>query len=148
MISRIEAFLAPSDRLAALIDPLFRVSTSLIFIIGGLGHFGRHDDMLARIEESPWRDAVYVVGNPSWLLWLSGAVFIAFGLLLALGYATRVSALMLIATLIPITVSVHWAPGHVGPFLKNVAILGALLCFYAHGPGRSALFLGRRPAPR
>ena len=147
MIRRIEAFLAPSDRLAALIDPLFRVSTSLIFIVGGLGHFGRHDDMLARIEESPWRDAVYVVGNPSWLLWLSGAVFIVFGLSLAVGYAMRLSALLLIATLIPITVSVHWAPGHVGPFLKNVAILGALLYFYAHGAGRYALNSGDRPAP-
>jgi len=139
MISRIEAFFAPSDRFAALIDPLFRVSTSLIFIIGGLGHFGRHDDMLARIEESPWRDAVHVIGSPSWLLWLSGAVFIVFGLSLAIGYATRVSALLLFATLIPITISVHWAPGHVGPFFKNVAILGALLYFFAHGPGRYAL---------
>lgn len=147
MISRVEAILTPSDRWANLVHLLFRVSTSLIFIVGGLGHFGRHEDMLARIDESPWRDAVYAIGDPSWLLWLSGAVFIVFGLLLALGYATRVSALLLIATLIPITVSVHWAPGHVGPFLKNVAILGALLYFYAHGAGRYALNSGDRPAP-
>jgi putative oxidoreductase len=32
---------------------VFRIATSLIFIIGGLGHFGQSQVMMARIEQSP-----------------------------------------------------------------------------------------------
>lgn len=112
-------------------DRLFRVSLSLIFIVGGLGHFGSSDYMLERIHESPWRSTVEAIGDPLILLWLSGAVFVIFGLLLALGVLQRLSALLLFVTLVPVTLSIHVAPGHVGPFLKNVAILGALLLVYA-----------------
>lgn len=121
------------------IDPLFRLLTSLIFIVGGLGHFGRADDMLARMAESPWRDVIHAVGDPLWLLWLSGGVFVVAGVTLALGWLTRLSALALFVTLIPITITIHFAPGHVGPLLKNVAILGALLLLMARGPGSHAL---------
>jgi putative oxidoreductase len=95
--------------------------------------------MLARINESPWRDAVVTVGNPSLLLWMSGAVFVVYGAMLVLGYATRTAAILLFVTLVPITISVHVAPGHVGPFFKNIAILGTLLHFYARGPGCFAI---------
>ena len=138
-LTRIDAWLAPSERLRKWFDPLFRVATSLIFIIGGIGHFGAHDYMLERMADSPWRDLVSMVGDPSWLLWLSGAVFVIFGITLALGFLTRISALLIFVTLVPVTIAVHVAPGHLGPFLKNVAIMGALLYFYAHGPGRFAM---------
>ena len=138
-LTQIDAWLAPDEQLRAWFDPLFRVATSLIFIIGGIGHFAAHDDMLQRMEESPWRDVVGMIGDPSWLLWLSGAVFVIFGITLALGYMTRVSALLILATLIPVTIAVHVAPGHTGPLFKNIAIMGALLYFYANGPGRFAV---------
>jgi hypothetical protein len=70
--------------LAELIEPLFRVMTSLISIIGGLGHFGQHRVMLARMQESPWYGVVTVVGDPSMLLWLSGLLVVVFRLTLAL----------------------------------------------------------------
>ncbi|MBW8294383.1 DoxX family membrane protein [Sphingopyxis sp.] len=112
-------------------ETIFRIALSLIFIIGGLGHFVQLDEMLQRIDESPWRDQVVAIGDdPGMLLWLSGGVFILFGLLLALGLVRRLSALLLFVTLVPITVSVHNAPGYVGPLRKNVAILGALLFIY------------------
>lgn len=117
--------------LARRAEAIFRVAVSLIFIVGGLGHFVELDQMVQRIEESPWREQVMVIGDPAMLLWLSGGVFILFGLLLALGLLQRLSALLLFVTLVPITLSIHLAPGHVGPLLKNVAILGALLLLYA-----------------
>lgn len=112
-------------------EAIFRVAVSLIFIVGGLGHFVELDQMVQRIEESPWRDQVAMIGDPAMLLWLSGGVFILFGLLLASGLLQRLSALLLFVTLVPITLSIHLAPGHVGPLLKNVAILGALVLLYA-----------------
>lgn len=131
--------LARAAQRLTLADPTFRLLTSLIFIIGGLGHFGRADDMLARMEESPWRDTITAIGDPQWLLWLSGAVFVAAGITLTLGWMTRLSALALFVTLVPITVTIHFAPGHVGPLFKNVAILGALLLLFVRGPGSHAL---------
>jgi len=124
---------------AGVYDVLFRLSLSLIFIIGGLGHFGRADDMLARMAESPWRDAISSVGDPLLLLHLSGAVFVAAGFTLVAGWLTRLSALALFITLVPITITIHVAPGHVGPLLKNVAILGALTLIMVRGPGMYAL---------
>ncbi|MFN7030271.1 MAG: DoxX family membrane protein [Sphingopyxis sp.] len=112
-------------------EAIFRVALSLIFIVGGIGHFVQLDEMRQRIDESPWRDQVMAIGDPAILLWLSGGVFILFGLLLALGLLQRLSALLLFVTLVPITLSVHVAPGHVGSLLKNVASLGALLFIYA-----------------
>lgn len=139
MLRRIDDWLEPGAKWKALADPLLRVATSLIFIIGGLGHFGQHRVMLERIVESPWYDVVANIGNPSWLLWLSGAVFVLFGITLALGWLTRLSALALLVTLVPITLAIHIAPGHVGPLFKNVAIMGALLFFIARGGGAYAI---------
>lgn len=124
---------------AGALDVVFRLSISLIFIIGGLGHFGQADQMLARMEESPWRDTISAVGDPLLLLHLSGVVFVIAGVTLVLGWLTRLSALALFITLVPITVTIHFAPGHVGPLFKNVAILGALAFLMVRGPGLYAL---------
>lgn len=139
MLRKFESLMEPGEQVKALADPIFRFLTSLIFIIGGLGHFGRSNEMLARMEESPWRDTINAFGDPIWLLWLSGGVFVAAGTALALGWMTRLSAIALFATLVPITVTIHFAPGHVGPLFKNVAILGALLLIFARGSGHYAL---------
>ena len=115
------------------VDLIFRVTLSLIFIIGGLGHFFGLNEMLARIAESPWREQVEIIGDPTVLLWLSGAAFVIFGLLLMFGKLRRLSALILFVTLVPVTLAIHIAPGHVGPLFKNVAIFGALMLVYARG---------------
>lgn len=138
-LAQINTWLEPAEFRKAWFDPIFRIATSLIFIIGGIGHFGAHAQMLARMEDSPWRDLVNSIGDPSLLLWVSGAVFIIFGITLAIGYLTRISALLILLTLIPITLAIHIAPGHTGPLFNNIAIMGALLYFYANGPGRFAI---------
>jgi len=107
MFTRIERWLEPGAHLKALIDPLFRILTSLIFIVGGLGHFGQHQMMLERMKQSPWAGTVDRIGDPSLLLWLSGLAFVVAGLTLALGFMTRASALILFVTLVPVTI---WCP--------------------------------------
>ncbi len=141
MFAKIETWLEPGSQTKALIDPLFRLLTSLIFIIGGLGHFGQRKMMLDRMAESPWSPMVNRIGDPSILLMLSGLAFVAAGLTLAVGWMTRASALVLFVTLIPVTIAVHVVPdtSHIGPLFKNIAILGALLFFWARGPGAYAL---------
>lgn len=141
MFARIENWLEPGPAAKLLVDLLFRILTSLIFIVGGLGHFGQHQLMLDRMQESPWRDTVAMIGDPSLLLWLSGFAFVLAGVGLAIGWMTRASALILFFTLIPVTIAVHVVPdkSHVGPLFKNIAILGALLLIWARGPGAYAL---------
>ena len=116
-------------------DLIFRVGLSLIFIIGGAGHLVREQMMLQRIEASPWFDWVNALGSPLFFLQLSGIVFILAGFGLLLGLRTRLSALALFVTLVPITFVIHIAPEHTGPLFKNIAILGALLHFFVRGGG-------------
>lgn len=141
MFAALENWLTPRVRTQELVDPLFRVLTSLIFIIGGLGHFDQHKVMLDRMVESPWAHVVNRIGDPSMLLWLPGFAFVLAGVALALGWMTRASALILFFTLIPVTVAVHVVPdtSHVGPLFKNIAILGALLFIWRRGPEAYAL---------
>ena len=65
-----------------------RLLTSLIFIVGGLGHFGQHQAMLDRMKESPWAGTVNMLGDPSLMLWLSGLALVVAGLTLAMGWMT------------------------------------------------------------
>lgn len=139
MIQMIDKWLTPSSKIQALVDPVFRLLTSLIFIVGGLGHFGQQQQMLDRMSESPWNGLIVSIGDPALLLELSGLVFVSAGLALAIGWMTRMSALLLLVTLVPITVTIHFVPGHVGPLLKNIAIMGALVLIWARGPGVYAL---------
>ena len=133
LLRRIDRGLWLPEALEHSANAIFRCSLSLIFIVGGLGHFFQLEEMLERMGESPWRDEVALFGDPAVLLWLSGGVFVLFGLLLMFGLLQRLAALVLFVTLVPITLSIHLAPGHIGPLLKNVAILGALLLVYARG---------------
>lgn len=144
MLRRLERALGGAARCARIVDPAFRLLTSLIFIIGGLGHFVRAEEMVARIAQSPWRRAVEAIGDPLWLPWISGAVFVVAGVTLTLGWLTRLSALALFVTLVPITITIHIAPGHTGPLFKNIAILGGLAFIFVRGPGACALDKRRR----
>lgn len=135
-ITQLQRFLKTNLGLSELI---FRVSLSLIFIIGGLGHFVEHRQMLERIAESPWATTINTIGNPSVLLWVSGAIFVPAGIALAVGFMTRLSSVALFITLVPITITMHVAPGHAGPLFKNIAILGALIHFVFNGSGGVAI---------
>ena len=121
------------SRFEPLSELVFRVATSLIFVIGGLGHFVQDDVMLARIEGSPWLELVRAIADPMLLLHVSGAVMLVSGLMLMLGLYTRPAALALFVTLVPITFVIHIAPDHTGPLFKNIAILGALGFFFVRG---------------
>ncbi len=120
-------------------DLILRAGTSLIFIVGGLGHFMQAEVMMERFLSSPWADLVQSIGDPLMMLYLSGGVMLVGGLMLMVGAFTRWASLALFVALVPITFVIHIAPDHVGPLLKNVAILSALFFIYVKGPGAYAV---------
>ena len=122
------------------LHPLARVLVALIFIISGAGKlFG-----FAQVSEMMGQ-----VGFPAPSLFLIGAIVfeIVGGLLILFGYKTRFAALLLIAFLIPATLIFHaanigdpaQAQMQITEVLKNLAIMGALVKFWADGAGAFAL---------
>lgn len=147
MLARIQGAEDWLGRKSRFSDPVFRLCLSLIFIVGGLGHFVEQQQMLERMAASPWSGVIYTIGDPALLLQLSGVAFVVGGIALAFGFMTRLSALVLFVTLVPITWTIHIAPGHAGPLFKNIAILGALVHVFFRGPGSFAVdgLIDRKP---
>ena len=50
MLRKLDNTLARMAEKVTVVDPVFRLSISLIFIIGGLGHFFAHQHMLGRMH--------------------------------------------------------------------------------------------------
>ncbi|HWP65140.1 MAG TPA: DoxX family protein [Candidatus Limnocylindria bacterium] len=117
-------------------DGVFRVLFSVIFVTAGAAHLVRPSVFVERLVAAPLGYLASSLGSPTLLVVLSGIALLIGGLGLVLGYFTRAASLLLIAVLIPITVTVDL--GHtnaLGPLFKNVALLGGLVHFAVHGPG-------------
>lgn len=71
-----------------------------------------------------------LLGTPKTAVILSGVVMLIAGIALLIGFKTRIAAIVLIAILVPITVTVQVGQVEtLGPLFKNIALLGGLLFF-------------------
>lgn len=107
---------------------LFRALTSSIFIYAGSNHLFQHEKILNKVAKSR---AFEMLNNPEFFsitVRLSGIAMIIAGIMLLFGLKSRIAALILLAILIPITLTVQLENmADLGPFFKNVAIAGSLL---------------------
>jgi len=109
---------------------LSRILVSGIFLVAGFNHLLHVEKTAQRIEQASFKGIAYFFGEPRWLIILSGIVMISAGFLFLLGYKTKWAAMVLIAVLIPITLTVQVGQiTTLGPLFKNIAILGGLLFF-------------------
>lgn len=126
--------------------PVGRALYALLFIIAGLGHFSSQTVAYAASTGLPYA---------SFLVPASGALAIAGGLSIALGYRAKLGAAALIAFLVPVTLTMHafWAAPDAMTrmiqqtmFFKNMALLGAALFITYFGAGPISLDARRRAA--
>ncbi|SIR22780.1 DoxX family protein [Maribacter ulvicola] len=109
---------------------LLRVLVSGIFLIAGISHLLKIDKTVKRIEMANFGSIAYFFGDPHWLVVLSGMVMITAGFLFLIGYKTKWAAMVLLAVLIPITLTIQVGQiSTLGPLFKNIAIIGGLLFF-------------------
>ncbi len=124
----------PNRSFVKLADVVFRVLFSLIFVGAGLRHLVRPDEIVVRLSEAPLAYLATSIAPAGLLVVAAGVVLVLGGLGLMLGYKIRIAALALILVLVPITAVVDL--GHadaLGPLFKNIALLGGLIHFAAHG---------------
>lgn len=109
---------------------ILRIILSLIFIIASTSHFFNTEKTVSRIENSSMGFIGSILGTPETAVILSGIAMLIAGISLLLGFKTQIAAIVLIAVLIPITLTVQVGQiTTLGPLFKNVAILGGLLFF-------------------
>jgi len=110
-----------------------RVLMALIFILSGLSKLGAADAVRGYME---------AMGVPGALLWPTIAFEIGAGVLVALGYRTRVIALLLAGfCLVTAAVFHHQFTDQIQMimFLKNIAMAGGFLLLAAVGSGSASL---------
>ena len=122
---------APRPRVTA----LFRALLSLIFLVAGTGHLLNTEHIVRRLQDAQLGYLATAIAPAEPLVLLAGGALLAGGLGLLLGVQTRLAAGLLILVVIPITITIQIGRPTLGPLFKNVAILGGLLYFAAHGAG-------------
>lgn len=109
---------------------LLRIMLSGIFLIASSNHLMNVEQTVKRIDQASFKGIAYFFGNPELLVVLSGIAMLLAGLAFLIGFKTRWAAMVLLAVLIPITLTVQVGQiNSLGPLFKNVAIIGGLLFF-------------------
>ena len=109
---------------------VLRVMLSGIFLVASFNHLLNIEKTVNRIDQANFKGIAYFFGNPELLVMLSGVVMLITGIGLLIGFKTRWAATILLAVLIPITLTVQVGQiTTLGPLFKNIAISGGLLFF-------------------
>ena len=109
---------------------ILRIMLSLIFIVASISHFFNTAKTVSRIESANMGFIGNILGSPEIAVILSGIAMLIAGIALLIGFKSRIAAMVLIAVLIPITLTIQVGQmSSLGPLFKNVAILGGLLFF-------------------
>ena len=118
-----------------------RILVALLFILAGWNKIGGFDGVAGYIGSKG-------LPMPQVLAALTIALELGGGLLLAIGFKTRLVAVLFFLWLIPTTVLFHafWgvadaaqAQAQFNNFFKNVSIMGAMALLFAFGPGAYSL---------
>jgi putative oxidoreductase len=120
---------------------VLRVMLSGIFLVSGFNHVAFPQGVAKRLTASSIYDSFLTFVDPQALIIAVGIGLLIGGLLLLTNLFTRYAAILLLALLIAITISVQLQGLEtMGPLFKNVAIAGALLFFICNEFDKSKHF--------
>ncbi|MCY2688684.1 DoxX family protein [Salinimicrobium sp. TH3] len=109
---------------------IFRVMLSGIFLVASSSHLLKLEKTLQRIDQASFKGIAYFFGEPRVMVIASGIVMLLAGISLLIGFRTRWAAAILLAVLIPITLTIQVGQiTTLGPLFKNIAIMGGLVFF-------------------
>lgn len=109
---------------------LLRILVSGIFLVAGFNHLIEIEKTVARIETAPFKGFATFFGSLEILVILSGIAMLLAGFSFMIGFKTRWAAVVLLAILIPISITIQVGQiTTLGPLFKNLAIAGGLLFF-------------------
>lgn len=109
---------------------VLRLMLSGIFVVGGANHVLAPNGVAKRLMTSSMYEFFPSLIDPKFLVVASWVALLIGGFLLLTNQYTRYAAILLLALLIPITISVQMQGLEtMGPLFKNVAIAEALLFF-------------------
>jgi len=109
---------------------ILRMMLSLIFIVASTNHLFNTEKAVSKIELASMGFIGSILGSPKTAVILSGIVMLIAGLALLVDFKTSYASILLIAVLIPITLTIQVGQVEtMGPLFKNIAILGGLLFF-------------------
>jgi len=109
---------------------LLRIMVSGIFLMAGFNHLVEVEKTVNRIELAQFKGFAMLFGNLEILVILSGVVMLLAGISFMIGFKTKWAAIVLLAILIPITITIQIGQiNTLGPLFKNIAIAGGLLFF-------------------
>lgn len=109
---------------------ILRFMLSGIFLVASSNHLMNATQAANRINQASFKGIALAFGDPKLLVILSGIAMLIGGLAFLVGYKTKWAAMVLIAVLIPITLTIQVGQMNtIGPLFKNIAIMGGLLFF-------------------
>ncbi|ERM82423.1 hypothetical protein P872_18090 [Rhodonellum psychrophilum GCM71 = DSM 17998] len=113
---------------------ILRGMSSLIFIMAGLNHLIHGEQAAKKLEQAELGYLATWMAPVETLILLSGIGLILGGILFLIGFKTKISSLVLLLILIPITLTIQVSDaGTNGPLFKNIALMGVLIFFIMNG---------------
>ena len=87
---------------------LFRIFTSLLFLYAGIGHLLNEGKILSKLSSTQFYNMLPEKSIITALIYLSGIVMVAAGVMLAVGLKEKLAAMSLLLVLIPIPYQYKW----------------------------------------
>ncbi len=130
VVTQLKFYLMNDILISRLSIRVLRVFLSGIFIVAGFNHLFNIEKVASRLAHANFIEILSAMVDPKWLIILSGIVMIIAGISFLIGFKTKWAAIILVAVLIPITITIQVGQLEtMGPLFKNIAIFGGLLFF-------------------
>lgn len=113
---------------------IFRIMLSSIFLVAGIQHLLKPEKVATRLANANMGFLATSFASPGILVIMAGIGLLIGGLLLLVGFKTKLAAALLILIIVPITLTIQVGnPEGLGPLFKNIGLTGGLIFFLFNG---------------